>query len=84
MPDQGNHGETPPREGPASPRRPGVKRPLVPLVMALMLGLAAAAWGVRIPTVWLVAGLAGLIIFMLWGLVRLRSGRERDRGRESR
>jgi hypothetical protein len=82
MPDQGNHGETPPREGPASPGRPGVKRPLVPLVAALMLGLVAAAWGVRIPKSWLVAGLAGLLIIMLWGFVRRRSKPPEDRGGE--
>lgn len=80
MPDEVNKGDTTPPENIANPKRPGVKRPLVPLVMALMLGLAAAAWGVRIPGVWLVAALAGLLVIMLWGYVRMRSGRPQDRG----
>jgi hypothetical protein len=48
--------------------RTGVKRPLVPVVLALMLGLVAAAWGVHIPRNWLLAGLAGLlgILLLLW------------------
>jgi hypothetical protein len=51
----------------ANPRT-GVKRPLVPVVLALMLGLVAAAWGVHLPRTWLLAGLAGLlgILLLLW------------------
>ncbi len=48
----------------------GVKRPLVPVVLALMVGLVAGAWGLRIPGVWLAAGLAGLLAL----LVLLRGG----------
>jgi hypothetical protein len=51
----------------ANPRT-GVKRPLVPVVLALMTGLAAAAWGVHLPRFWLLAGLIGLlgILLLLW------------------
>ena len=61
----------------------GVKRPLVPVVLALMVGLVAGAWGLRIPGVWLAAGLAGLLAL----LVLLRgcgpvSG-SKDRGRKA-
>jgi hypothetical protein len=62
-----------PTERPGAPEREtkapmaGVKRPLVPLVLALMLGLAAAAWGVNIAEFWLVAGLAALLAVMFLG-----------------
>ena len=48
--------------------RTGVKRPLVPVVLALMVGLAAAAWGLHIPRIWLLIGLAGLlgVLWVLW------------------
>jgi hypothetical protein len=48
--------------------RTGVKRPLVPVVLALMVGLVAAAWGLHIPRIWLLAGLTGLlgILLVLW------------------
>jgi len=48
--------------------RTGVKRPLVPVVLALMVGLATAAWGLHIPRIWLLIGLAGLlaILLVLW------------------
>jgi len=39
----------------------GVKRPLVLIVLALMAGLVAAAWGFQVPETWLVAGLVGLL-----------------------
>jgi membrane protein implicated in regulation of membrane protease activity len=42
-----------------------MKRPLVPVVLALMVGLTAAAWGVQIPGGWLAAGLAALLVIML-------------------
>jgi hypothetical protein len=59
--------EHPPPDAPASPRI-RVKRPLVPVVLALMVGLAAAAWGLHIPGNLLLAGLAGLlgILLVLW------------------
>jgi len=55
------------RDGTANART-GIKRPLVPVVLALIVGLVAAAWGLHIPRVWLVAGLGGLlgILFFLW------------------
>jgi hypothetical protein len=43
----------------------GVKRPLVPVVLALMLGLAGAAWGLQIPGVWLVVALVGLLAVLV-------------------
>ena len=48
--------------------RTGVKRPLVPVVLALILGLVAAAWGVHLPRIWLLAGLTGLFgaLLLLW------------------
>ena len=45
--------------------RIGVKRPLVVVVLALMLGLAGAAWGLQIPKVWLIAILVGLLAVIL-------------------
>lgn len=55
------------QDEPASTRT-RVKRPLVPVVLALMLGLVAAAWGLHIPRIWLLAGLTGLlgILWLLW------------------
>ncbi len=50
-----------------------VARPLVSVTLALMLGLAAAAWGVRLPASWLAAGLGGLWVVAL--LARLRGWR---------
>lgn len=43
----------------------GVKRPLVPVVLALMLGLAGAAWGLQVPGIWLAVGLVGLLVVLL-------------------
>jgi hypothetical protein len=50
--------------------RTGVKRPLVPVVLALMVGLGAAAWGLHLPRIWVLAGLGGLlgILLVLWRL----------------
>ena len=51
-------------------RRLAMKRPLIPLVLALMVGLAAAAWGVNIPRTWLLVIMAALLVIMLllfWG-----------------
>lgn len=58
----------------------GVKRPLVPVVLALMLGLAAAAWGFTVPRTWLIAGLAGLlaVLVLLYGRGSVR-GSDRNR-----
>ncbi len=63
--------------------RIGVKRPLV-VVLALMLGLAGAAWGLHIPKVWLVVILVGLLAVILlfyllssfWGSADQRAGRQ--------
>ena len=48
---------------PREPHRPGVilglrpvARPLVPVTLALMAGIAAPAWGLRLPEPWLLAG----------------------------
>jgi hypothetical protein len=43
----------------------GVKRPLVLVVLALMLGLAGAAWGFQIPGIWLAVGLVGLLASLI-------------------
>jgi hypothetical protein len=61
----------------------GVKRPLVPVVLALMVGLVAAAWGFKIPGGWLLVGLAGLLAVL--ALLRGRgSGQSsKDQGREA-
>jgi uncharacterized protein HemX len=62
-----------PREQPTAPEREaeapvaGAKRPLVLLVLALMLGLTAAAWGLHISEYWLLAGLAALLAVMFLG-----------------
>ena len=66
MPDKlGTGGSTPKDEIASSRMNSGIKRPLVPVVLALMLGLTGAAWGVHIPKVWLVIILAGLLVIML-------------------
>jgi hypothetical protein len=64
MPDKENEGGSPPRNATDVPSS-GVKRPLVPIVLALMLGLLGAAWGLKVSGVWLVAGLAGLFAVMV-------------------
>jgi competence protein ComEC len=43
-----------------------VARPLVPVALALMAGIASPAWGLRLTDQWLAAGLAGL-----WGAMAL-------------
>ena len=60
----------------------GVKRPLVVVVLALMLGLAAAAWGLKVTGTWLVIGLAGLlaVLFLIYGLGSV--GGSHNQGRE--
>ncbi len=55
-----------------------MKRPLVPVVLALMLGLAAAAWGVQIPGGWLLAGLAALLVIMLLLFFATPSGSDKE------
>jgi hypothetical protein len=59
----------------------GVKRPLAPVVLALMLGLAVAAWGLQVPGIWLAAGLAGLlaVLVLLYGFGLVRYAQEKDR-----
>jgi competence protein ComEC len=53
------------------PRRSGsslVARPLVPVTLALMAGMAAPAWGLRLPEPWLLAGGVALwaVLALLW------------------
>ena len=59
----------------------GVKRPLVPVVVALIVGLVAGAWGLRIPGVWLAAGLAGLLalLVLLRGCGPVQGSKDRGR-----
>ena len=73
---------------PAKPSRPsrdettlmetGFKRPLIPIVLSLMLGLGAAAWGFEITGIWLIAGLAGLlaVMFLVYYLGFLRASQD--------
>lgn len=60
---------------PREPHRPGVilglrplARPLVPVTLALMAGIAAPAWGLRLPEPWLLAGALTLwaALALLW------------------
>lgn len=79
-----------PTERPGAPDREtrapmaGVKRPLIPLVLALMLGLLAAAWGWHISEFWLVAGLAGLLAVMFLCYLFCGSGKSGEEGDEAR
>ena len=64
---------------PREPHLPGailaarpVARPLVPVTLALMAGMAAPAWGLRLPGAWLLAG--GIA---LWGALALLWWRRR-------
>jgi hypothetical protein len=59
----------------------GVKRPLVVVVLALMAGLAAGAWGLKVTGTWLVIGLAGLlgVLFLVYGLGCIRGSRDQRR-----
>lgn len=82
MPDKPAKQETASGEETASARN-GVKRPLVPLVLALMLGLAGAAWGVQIPRSWLIAVLAGLLV-VLFLLYFAKTFRNLPGGRKER
>jgi uncharacterized membrane protein YfcA len=67
MSDRSTAGEKAPEGGAGPAKNTGVKRPLVPVVLALMLGLAAGAWGVQIPRGWLALMLAVLLGAMfLW------------------
>ncbi|MFZ0052059.1 MAG: hypothetical protein WAK96_09800, partial [Desulfobaccales bacterium] len=52
-----------PRENPTP-----FSRPLLPVVVALMAGLASPAWGLRLPEKWLAAGLVlfWAILGVLW------------------
>ena len=60
---------------PREPHRPGVNlglrplaRPLLPVTLALMAGIAAPAWGLRLPQPWLLAAGAALwaALALLW------------------
>jgi len=66
MPDQPSAGEQSSRDETARTTT-RVKRPLVPVVLALMGGLVAAAWGWHLPRTWLLVSLGGLlgILFFL-------------------
>ena len=60
-----------PREPPLPGGGPGarpVTRPLVPVTLALMAGIAAPAWGLRLPESWLLAGALALwaALALLW------------------
>jgi len=71
--EQNNRGSTAPKN-----RKTGgniVRRPLVPLVLALTAGLIGAAWGLEIPRPWLGAALVGLLAV----LVLLRLGCRSDK-----
>ena len=61
--------------GPPEPHRPGVilglrplARPLLPVTLALMAGIAAPAWGLRLPEPWLLAAAVALwaALALLW------------------
>jgi len=60
---------------PRAPQAPGIiladrplARPLAPVTLALVAGIAAPAWGLRLPETWLLAGLAALwaVMALLW------------------
>jgi hypothetical protein len=51
---------------PPAPRRPPVARPLLPVALALMVGIAAPAWGFSLPEKWLVPGLV-----LIWAALAL-------------
>ena len=78
MPDKSAKREATTRDETRAAKSSGVKRPLVPVVLALMLGLAAAAWGVHIPGAWLVAILAGLLAVMLLLFFRAPVGTDKN------
>ena len=50
-------------------------RPLIPITLALMVGIASGAWGVRLPGAWLLGGLLFLwaaLTFLWWTNRRAR------------
>jgi competence protein ComEC len=51
----------------STPAAPPVTRPLVPVTLALMAGVAAPAWGLRLPEPWLLAG--GIALWAGLGLL---------------
>ena len=56
---------------PPGPHLPGsniVARPLVPVTLALMAGVAAPAWGLHLPSIWLLGGALALwgALVLLW------------------
>ena len=58
----------PQRSGPILGLRP-LARPLVPVTLALMAGIAAPAWGLRLPEPWLLAAAVALwaaLAFLWW------------------
>ena len=56
-----------------------VKRPLVPVVLSLMLGFVAAAWGIKITGIWLVVGLAGLlaVLYLIYCFGSVRGSKDK-------
>jgi competence protein ComEC len=65
---------TPPPPGETLAARP-VTRPLVPVTLALMAGMAAPAWGLRLPEPWLLAGGVALWVILALQWWRRRSSR---------
>ena len=61
-----------------------VKRPLVTVVIALMLGLAGAAWGFQVSGVWMIALLIGLIaiLILLYCSGSFRSSQDKPEGQQ--
>jgi len=57
------------REFWAEPRSGALARPLIPLVLALMAGVAAPAWGLKLPDKWLAGGVVLLLatLALSWG-----------------
>jgi hypothetical protein len=79
MPEKQGEPGRPIRDG--TPVTGTVKRPLVVVVLALMLGLAAAAWGLKVTGTWLLIGLAGLlaVLFLVYGLSSIGGSQNQPR-----
>lgn len=50
-------------------------RPLIPVALSLITGLAAGAWGVRLPGLWAGLGMAALWVLMVLLWARGRGAR---------
>ena len=58
-----------PQRSEVSPVGRPMARPLMPVTLALMAGIAAPAWGLRLPDLWLLAAAAALwaaLAFLWW------------------